>query len=459
MASRFPAWSERCRQQPGSVGGQRQRGAVLLAMLALITLFGLYLFVKGLNATQLNSARLSNGATSMALARQALIAEALAPAMISNVGFMPLPDRGVNLIGGSWVAAEGIASQNFLGNAKDRSLIGKFPWDSLNTGVLRDAMGNCLWYVVSGRFKVTPRTDALNWDTLGQLDVINASGTTIATNLAALVIAPGAALSGQNRSLSNNAYRECAGNYDARQYLDPYLTTQSINGQFNYFSGGEVAPDASNKTFVLADNTNYNDRLIFIHPDDIFNPLIKRHDFALIIALLLDHFKAQNDAVKLENDAITARNQPKIAQNLINASLGLPLEPLEPLLPRTIIAGAKGTDNLLCPPEDSLLSIPLPTFCKNWKEMLFLTELPTPTPITIDGTTSSETCGRVLIFGGRRSVTQIRITAADRSNKHNYLELPNNSSFSVPVASATSFKGMANFDAANASADLLRCLL
>ncbi len=442
----------------------RQQGAALLATLALITLFGLYLFVKGLNATQLNSMRQSNASVAMNAARQALIAEALSPVMISNAGFLPLPDRGTNLVSGAWVAAEGLASQNFLGNSKDRSLIGKFPWDSLNTGVLRDAAGNCLWYVVSGRFKVTPRSDAVNWDTLGQIDVINANGTLVATSLAALVIAPGRTLPEQNRSLSNAAYRECGGNYDARQYLDPYLTAQTINGQANYFSSGEVAPDTGNKTFVLADNASYNDRLDFVQVDDIFNPLIKRNDFALLVSLMLDHFKAKNDAIKLENDAIDRRNQGKIAQNLINAAAGQPLLPLEPLLPRTIIAGPKGTDNLGCPPEDSTLSIPLPTFCKNWKEMLFLTELPTATPIEIVSVVTGvnqnvETCGRVLIFAGRRSATQIRLTAADRSNKQNYLESPNNTSFAVPVASSTSFKGFDNFVADNASADVMRCLL
>lgn len=431
----------------------------MLAMLALITLFGLYFFLKGLNVTQLNSIRQSNAAAAMNLARQALLAEALTPAMISNAGFLPLPDRGTNLVSGSWVASEGIASQNFLGNIKDRSLIGKFPWDTLNTHVLRDATGDCLWYAVSGRFKVSPKSDTMNWDTLGQLDVINASGTVVATNLVALVIAPGNVLQDQDRNLSNAAYRECAGNYDARQYLDPYLSAQAINGQTNYFSGGNVAPDTGNKTFVLADNDSYNDRMVFINVDEIFNPLIRRGDFPVAVGELLDYFKTENDSIKLANEAITNRNLLRNYANQVNAAFGLPPEPLEDLLPRTIIAGAKGTDNLICPTEDSTLSTQLPTFCKNWKEMLFLTELPTPMPISINGAQTAEICGRVLIFGGRKTATQIRVSAADRANKQNYLESPNDTSFDVPVASNTNFAGMENFAASRASVDLMRCLL
>lgn len=449
------------RQATAPTGKRRQSGIALLAIMALLILVGLYLFIKGLNASQLNRLRLENGAASMEEGRQALIAEALSPTSIGDAGFLPLPDRGVTLVGSSWVASEGIASQNFSGNAKDRSVIGKYPWGSLRSGALRDAGGDCLWYVVSGRFKSTPRTDALNWDTAGQLDVIDANGNPVATNLAALVIAPGIPLSAQDRNTSNVVYRECAGNYDARQYLDPPVVTQAIGGQFNYFPGGDtVAPDTGNKTFVLANNAGYNDRLIFIHPDDIFNRLIKRSDFAGVIRTMLDYFKAQNDTIKLQNDAITLNNQLKTAQNTVNASLGLPLVPLDPLLPRTIIAGDKGTDNLGCPAEDaSNIYDPLPSFCKNWKEMLFLTELPTPAYLMIDGAPSVDLCSRVLIFGGRKTTSQTRLTAADKTNKNNYLESPNNISFAVPIASSSTFTGTAFFNLNNPSADLIRCLL
>ncbi|MBL8397284.1 MAG: hypothetical protein JNL84_03935 [Candidatus Accumulibacter sp.] len=254
--------------------------------------------------------------------------------------------------------------------------------------------------------------------------------------------------------MGNAAYRECAGNYDSRQYLDPLVATQAIGGQVNYFSGGEVvAPDTGNKTFVLADNADYNDRLAFIHPDDIFNPLIRRRDFNTVIRTMLDHFKAQSDAIKAENDAIALRN-------LIRINAGLPLEVLESPLPLMVIAGSKGTDNLSCPAVDLLhIYDPLPSFCKNWKEMLFLTELPSPGPITIDGAPSSETCSRVLIFSGRKTATQTRLTASDKANKNNYLESPNAASFAVPIAASSAFAGMSQFDVNNPSTDLIRCLL
>lgn len=417
----LPTLAEPPRRSNALSGGRRRQGGVaLLAMLTLLTLFGLYLFVGQLSAMQPRLAREQEAATALAEAKTALIGDAISRLLLNDAGRLRLPDRGAVIGEVPDIDDEGRASGNFAGNDKDISVVGMFPWKTLGTGSLRDATGQCLWYVVSGRFKIVPKTDALNWDTIGQLDVINANGSFIATNLAALVVAPGPVLDGQSRVLANVLYRECGGNYDARNYLDSFDGADAIAGQVNYFDGStnhRVAPTSNNKQFVLVDGDHYNDRFVFISVDDLFNRVMRRSDFAQEIGNLLD------------------------------------TPTFQAYLQSIVVAGNKGTDNIACS------AAPDPSFCDNWKEMLFLAQISPPSPITINGVTSPLSCGRVLIFAGRRSVGQSRSDALEKADKMNYLEGLNVSSFAVPNATATAFSGsLAGFSAASPATDLVRCL-
>lgn len=407
-----------------------QRGIALMAMLTLLAIWGLYLFVGQLSTTQYQAARTQNAAFALAEAKQAVIGEAISTTPISKAGYLHLPDLGTKLESGGWIPAEGEASPSFSGNSKDRSVVGKLPWKTLATPPLHDRDNDCLWYVVSGRFKVTPTTDALNWDTQGQIDIIDGTGNVIAANLAALLIAPGPALDGQNRKLTNAVYSECGGNYDARNYLDAFDSANAIGGDPNYFTNStnnRVALDSNNKRFMMADGEHYNDRFLFITVDDIFNPLIKRKDFALAISNLLD--------------------DPDFRKYLQTVP----------------IMGNKGTDGVIClcnktPCEKSDPPDTFQDFCKNWKEMLFLTQLSVPTPIKIDGILSGN-CRRVLLFAGRKIVGQNRSSAADKNEKLNYLENTNATSFSAPTANAENFSGAATFNWRTPEVDIVRCLL
>mgnify|MGYP006933471517 CR=1 FL=1 len=400
----------------------QQRGVALLALLTLLSLFGLYLFVGQLSATQFQLAREEKSAAALAEARQALIDEAVTRVSINDAGYLRLPDLGVNV----GAPAEGYASGTFADDGKDLSVIGKFPWKTLDTGPLRDSKGQCLWYVVSGRFKKDTdllKTDVFNWDTLGQVDVINANGAFLAVNLAALLVSPGPALDGQSRALADAAaYTECGGNYDARNYLDAFDGTNALAGQVNYYAdstNNRVASDSNNKQFVMVANyPHYNDRFTFLSVGQIFDPLIRRRDFWDAIGNLLDD--------------VTFRAH----------------------LQTIVVAGNKGTDNLLC---TSATGADNQGFCKNWKEMLLLTELPAPAMIRINGAPSGP-CTRVLIFAGRRTAGQSRSTSIEKANPANYLEGANATSFHVPTASATDFAGASVFNWRTPATDLLRCL-
>jgi hypothetical protein len=291
----------------------QQRGVALLALLTLLSLFGLYFFVGQLSATQFQMAREEKSAAALAEARQALIDEAVTRVSINDAGYLPLPDLGERF----GVPAEGEASPNFAGNGKDLSVVGKFPWKTMDTGPLRDSAGQCL--VVRGLRSPpedVPKTDALNWDTLGQIDVINANGAFLAVNLAALLVSPGSALDGQSRALADAAYTECGGNYDARNYLDAFDGTNALAGQVNYYAdstNNRVASDSNNKQFVMvASYPHYNDRFTFLSVGQIFDPLIRRRDFRDAIGNLLDD--------------VTFRAH----------------------LQTIVVAGNKGTDNLVC---------------------------------------------------------------------------------------------------------------
>lgn len=360
------------------------------------------MFLRQLNAAQYSAKRVEVTVQALAEAKGALIGDAISRISLGDSAYLRLPDVG---------QTEGVAALNFVGNAKDLSVLGKFPWKTLRTEALRDGDSECLWYIVSGRYKIAPKTDALNWDTAGQIDVIDGNGNIVAGGLAALVVAPGSPLDEQNRALSGPGHIQCGGNYDARNYLDAHSAANALSGEVNYFAGssdGRVAATEDTKRFVASRSGHYNDHFIHVTVDDIFRPLVRRSDFAAAVAHLLSH----------------------------------------PALATLTISGPKGTDNLSCGTDE---------FCKNWKEMLFITQLPSPATVTIDGTPSS-VCNRIAIFGGRRINGQDRSTAAQKASVSNYLEGSNAASFNTPTANAVNFSGASTFDWHTPGTDVIRCV-
>jgi hypothetical protein len=209
----------------------KRRGAALMLMLTILVIGAAALLVSSLSHSAAQIERNQKTADALAQAKEALIDDAVSQTPVASAGYLRLPDLGF-MIG--LASYEGSAAPNFSGNGKDYSVIGKLPWKTLGLNPVRDGQGECLWYVVSGHFKNTPATDALNWDTLGQINLADGNGNIIASNLAALVVAPDHALDGQNRALSDPTYVQCGGNYDARNYLDPYASSNAISGAINY---------------------------------------------------------------------------------------------------------------------------------------------------------------------------------------------------------------------------------
>jgi hypothetical protein len=406
-------------------------------------------------------------AEALAQAKEALIGYAITYADNNPnevFGYLPLPDLGSSR-NNIMTPGEGYAAGNFAGNSKNLTVIGRLPWRKLGLPPIRDSQGECLWYAVSGSFQDIKKANVLNWDSLGHFDTYLSNGTAAGTTSTtganqaqrpvAIIFSAGGALEGQNRNTSaTDTVSTCGGNYDVRNYLDSFNSDANINSIVNYFPG--ATNNATGYAYNLTNASNgsqlsaadlstpknavsgdieviisgspvkiANDRILTITSEDIFRSVIRRNDFALQIEALLD-----DPNLRLQVEVGSAATVPVSG------------------------AGTKGADNINCNTLSNARNI---TFCTNWKEMLLLTHLTPASNITIDGLPQG-ICSRVLIFGGKRNTTQVRLTVLDKANPANYLEGQNLAAFAVPNAASSNFSGNTTFNPNNPGADLLRCL-
>lgn len=392
----------------------KQQGFALFIFVTVLATAAATVTVKALNnngSSQISRDKIT--AAALAQAKDALVGYAITyrdtHTNFSN-GYLPNPDLGPGVN-----SPEGSAAGS---SNRDISIIGKLPWRELGLQPILNGNVECLWYVVSGRFKNSTKTISLNWDTLGQIDVIDAGGHVVASNLAALVVAPGKALDGQTRYLVDANHTRCGGNYDARNYLDAYNASDSTSETLNYFSdstNNSTSPNSNNKVFVQTVNNHYNDQFITLTVNDLFRRIVNKNNFYKQIQFFM------------------------IDSNFLDV---------------TTTSDNKGTGALNCSNMDSVDN---KNFCNNWKEMLLLTQLSPPATITIDGV-STGICNRVLIFGGQKTASQVRLTSDDKSAPANYLEGTNLTAFASPIANNSDFIGASIFSGSNPSVDLLRCI-
>src|SRR6266568_5468863 len=174
-----------------------ERGFALIVILSLAALISAYLIATVLNLTGagLANAREERSMNALRQAKAALIAYAASEQWqlykgqtTNQPGGLPCPDTDDD--GDS----EGLCS-----NALSR--IGRLPWKSIGAEDLRDASGERLWYAVSSNFRRLSGTTVINSDTQGLLTV---TGTAPASNVVAIVFAPGPPVLGQDRSTGHN---------------------------------------------------------------------------------------------------------------------------------------------------------------------------------------------------------------------------------------------------------------
>ena len=161
--------------------------------------------------------------------------------------------------------------------------IGRLPWKTLGIPQPTDTAGETLWYAVAGAFRAQPsNTGRINSNTFGNLVVRDADQVTqLATDVVAILFAPGAALGGQNRAASPAASCATTGtsiapNLCAANYLESSNST--TNGPFNATRGnGYWAYCRDSNAYFPAvqtctspwEHAAFNDRIAYIRTGEV----------------------------------------------------------------------------------------------------------------------------------------------------------------------------------------------
>jgi len=181
-----------------------QKGVILLGlMIALLLASGFY-FISHANRMFGRQSQDAADTATLQKATEALVARAVSDA--NHPGSLPCPAPN--------------SDGTTLGVIPCPSNIGWLPWRTLDLPDLRDSSGERLWYVLSPAFQ---DTGIINSNSVSSLTLDGVAG------VSALVIAPGAALVGQNRPSNNPA-----------DYLDAWNgnpLTSNNDGNDSYFSG------------------------------------------------------------------------------------------------------------------------------------------------------------------------------------------------------------------------------
>lgn len=231
---------------------QRQQGATLMIMLIIMIIGVTTFLVTALSSSALKSARDQTATDVLVQARDALIGRAVSDA--AHPGSLPCPDT------------TNTGNADSFAGSDCPSYIGRLPWKTLGLPDLRDGNGERLWYALSPTLRDSNAAQPINSDTQGWLSL---TGTISLNNVAAIVFAPGAPLCGQSHT--TNA---------ANQYLE------ALNSVSPTSPTSAVVRIASND----CNNSPYNDNLLAITTDQIFQPVEKR--IAREVKACLDNYAA-----------------------------------------------------------------------------------------------------------------------------------------------------------------------
>lgn len=202
---------------------RNQRGFAMIALITMVTLISAYLLSSALTRTTVEVKQESDARSREALkdAKAALIAYAAAQAWQAGgandqPGALPCPSADEN-----GTAANSCTTES--------SRVGRLPWSTIGSGTIYDGSGSLVWYALSANFRKAAGSTTINSDTVGTLTV---TGSSPATKIVALVIAPGAALGGQSRS-STAAASNFLESSNANTSDSDVFTTATASDTFN----------------------------------------------------------------------------------------------------------------------------------------------------------------------------------------------------------------------------------
>ncbi len=261
-----------------------QRGLALLIFAILISLVSITVYFNSLSVTDLKNEQKKSSGKLMGNAKKALLAYAItySDTHAGEYGFLPCPD-----INDEGAIDEG-GSHSYCGST-GKNAIGLFPWASLETGLMRVGTGNCLWYVVSGDYKSSPKQKMLNEDTNGTFrlyrqydengdgnpDEVLIAGSQPQDRPVALIIDPGRPLGAQSREFINGSV--CGLDYDATHFMEG-------NGNIDNSVLTNVADTIDDFIHAEVDSDQlippFNDRIVYITRNELWQSVLARTDFA-----------------------------------------------------------------------------------------------------------------------------------------------------------------------------------
>lgn len=168
----------------------KQRGAVLIIFVTIVSLVILVFTFNSLNGKQFDALKKDKTAKALFEAKNALLGWSVmrgisGTATTVTPGQLPCPED-LSLIG---TPNEG----NALATCSNTvTLIGRLPWRSLGLGDIRDGNNDKLWYAISPGFRSAP----INANNLGQLSIDGNLNVAVA-----IIFSPGFTLPGQNRAV------------------------------------------------------------------------------------------------------------------------------------------------------------------------------------------------------------------------------------------------------------------
>lgn len=185
-----------------------QGGFALWFVLVALVVTGSYAYFRSANAMFRRGQQETALAATMLRAKEALLARAIIDD--NRPGSLPCPDLISNL-GASNVPGDGRADL-FAGNHCP-SYVGWFPWQTLDLPELLDDSGSRLWYALAPELRDDDSAQPINSDTALTLQVDGQS------DIAAIIIAPGAPFAGQKRPSNRPVDYLEGGNGQSSQYF------------------------------------------------------------------------------------------------------------------------------------------------------------------------------------------------------------------------------------------------
>ena len=316
----------------------------------------------------------------------------------------------------------------------------------------------------------------MNWDTNGQFKVMDANGSSVLAGstednrAVAVILAPGAALPGQDRTPATGT-ANCGGNYNPAAYME---TANGINNSaLDPPSSPAMVTDFSRFIAGTSSNT-FNDKLVYITRADIWNAIKKRSDFNNYLRALTRRAVECTAMYGTHNDNGASDKRLPWASRVSLSTSSIPTYAVDSRyndadnlksgrMSYRVNSARSDTDNDLRSYERNDYLFSLNSYCtytsdqqvwyENWKDHLFYAVSNNFKPSASPWSTWCGTClkingsgnyAAVVIFAGEKLSGQSRNLATNKGSVTNYLEASNGAGIAADT-------GSGNYQAATAS--------